>query len=119
MKVRRKSRLLGLGIAGLLAILALLFLRSRGWNSHAIACRGGEAFQHFPVIETPVYLQRDSAWEADRMHEHVRVRMAVQAFGVVQIHSAENQFAPFNQTVHVVADTHVNHGGTLSGNCVE
>lgn len=28
---------------------------------------GGEAFQDFPIIETPVYLQRDRAWEADRI----------------------------------------------------
>ena len=67
MKAPPKSTLLVVGIAGLLAILALLFLRSRGWNSHAIACRGGEAFQHVPVIETPAFLQRDKAWEADRI----------------------------------------------------
>src|SRR5436309_583120 len=67
MKAPPKLRRLVLGIAGLLAILAVLFLRSRGWNSNAIACSGGETFQHFPVIETPVYLQRDRAWEADRI----------------------------------------------------
>ena len=67
MKAPPKLRRLVLGIAGLLAILAVLFLRSRGWNSNPIACRGGEAFQHFLVIETPVYLQRDRAWEADRI----------------------------------------------------
>src|SRR2546426_11432722 len=67
MKTPPKLRLVVLGIAALLAILAVLFLRSRGWNSNAIACRGGETFQHFPVIETPVYLQRDRAWEADRI----------------------------------------------------
>ncbi len=67
MRAPPKLCLLVLGIAGLLAILAVLFLRSRGWNSNEIACRGGETFQHFPVIETPVYLQRDRAWEADRI----------------------------------------------------
>ena len=67
MKAPPQLRRLVIGIAGLLAILAVLLLRSRGWNSNAIACRGGEAFQHFPVIETPVYLQRDRAWEADRI----------------------------------------------------
>jgi len=67
MKAPRNLRLLVLGIAGLLAILAVFFLRSRGWNSNAIACRGGEAFQQFPFIETPVYFQRDKAWEADRI----------------------------------------------------
>src|SRR5437773_10626665 len=67
MKAPRNLRLLVLGIAGLLAILAVFFLRSRGWNSNAIACRGGEAFQQFPFIETPVYFQRDRAWEADRI----------------------------------------------------
>ena len=67
MKATPKLTLLVVGIAGLLAILAALFLRSRGWNSNAIASRGGEAFQHFPVIETPAYLQRDKAWEADRI----------------------------------------------------
>ena len=67
MKSSRKLRLLVLGITGLLAILAVLVLRSRGWNSSAIACRGGEAFRDFPVIETPVYLQHDRAWEAERI----------------------------------------------------
>ena len=67
MKTPSKFTLVIVGIAGLLAILAGLFLRSRGWNSHAIACRGGEAFQHFPVIETPAYLQRDKAWATDRI----------------------------------------------------
>jgi len=67
MKAPPKLRLLILGIAGLLAMLTVLFLRSRGWNSSAIACRGGEAFQHFPVIETPAYLQRDKAWAEDRI----------------------------------------------------
>ena len=67
MKAPPKFTWLVVGILGLPVILALLFLHSRGWNSSAIACRGGEAFQHFPVIETPVYLQRDRAWEADRI----------------------------------------------------
>jgi hypothetical protein len=67
MKAPAKIRLLVVGIAGILAILALLFLRSRGWNSNAIACRGGETFEHFPGIETPLYLQRDKAWESDRI----------------------------------------------------
>src|SRR5204863_2140473 len=67
MKAPPKLRLLILGIAGLLAMLTVLFLRSRGWNSSAIACRGGEAFEHFPVIETPAYLQRDKAWAEDRI----------------------------------------------------
>lgn len=56
-----------LAIASLMAIFALLFLRSRVWNSKAIASHGGEEFQHFPVIETPVYLQRDKSWEADQI----------------------------------------------------
>src|SRR5213596_3522864 len=67
MKPSRKLRLVALGITGTLAILAALFWRSRGWNSHAIACRGGEAFGQFAVIETPVYLQHDRAWEAERI----------------------------------------------------
>ena len=67
MKAPPKLCLLVVGIAGLLGILALLFLRSRGWNSNAIASRGGEAFAHFPGIETPDYLQHDRAWEADRI----------------------------------------------------
>jgi hypothetical protein len=67
MKALPKLRLLVVGIAGLLAMLAVLFLRSRGWNSNAIACQGGEAFEGFSDIETPFYLQRDRAWEADRI----------------------------------------------------
>jgi len=67
MKTSLKVRLLALGIAGVLAILAVLFLRSRGWNSNAIAGAGGEPFRGFPMIETPIYLQHDRAWEGERI----------------------------------------------------
>ena len=45
--------------------------------------------------------------------------MAFQSLRVMQIHAAENEFAPFNQTVHVVADAHVNHGRNVSGKRVK
>jgi len=67
MKIALKGRLLALGIAAALAILAVLFLRSRGWNSNAIAGVGGEPFRDFPMIETPIYLQHDRAWEGERI----------------------------------------------------
>ena len=47
---------------------------------------------------------------ANRMDQNVRVRMTVQTFGVMNIHAAQDEFATFDQTVHVVADAHVNHG---------
>ena len=67
MKTSLKGRLSTLGIAAVLVILALLFLRSRGWNAKAIAGVGGESFRDFPMIETPVYLQHDRAWEGERI----------------------------------------------------
>ena len=67
MKTSLKGRLAALGIAAVLAILALLFLRSRGWNANAIAGVGGEPFRDFPMIETPIYLQHDRAWEGERI----------------------------------------------------
>ena len=67
MKLPSKLRLLALVLTGALVALALLFLRSRGWNSGAITGAGGEAFPDSPIIETPVYRQHDRAWEGERI----------------------------------------------------
>jgi hypothetical protein len=36
--------------------------------------------------------------------------MTVQTLVVRNADAAQDEFAPFDQTVHVVADAHVNHG---------
>ena len=43
------------------------------------------------------------------VHERVGIRVAVQAFGVRNLDTAENEFAPRDQRVNVVADANVNH----------
>ena len=54
--------------------------------------------------------QRAENRVANGVDQHVRVRVSVQALGMVNIHSAQDEFAPSDQAVHVVADAHVNHG---------
>src|SRR5208282_1588746 len=46
---------------------------------------------------------------ANRVHERVRVRMAVQAFGVRNLDAAEDEFASRDQRMNVVANANVNH----------
>ena len=53
---------------------------------------------------------------ANGVHQHVRIRMTIQALAMMNIHAAEDEFAPFDQTVHVVANAHVNHGRQCIGN---
>src|SRR4029453_1768187 len=48
------------------------------------------------------------------MHERVSVRMPGQSPGVRDLHSAENQFAPINQRVDVVANADVDHVARLA-----
>ena len=46
---------------------------------------------------------------ANRVHERVRVRMAVQALGVRNLDAAEDEFASRDQRVNVIANANVNH----------
>jgi len=50
---------------------------------------------------------------ANRMHERVGVRMAVQALGVRNLDAAENEFASRDQRVNVIANANVNHVQTV------
>ena len=42
---------------------------------------------------------------ADRVQQHIRVRMSEQAFFVRDLHPADDQLAAFHQLMHVVALT--------------
>ena len=48
---------------------------------------------------------------ANRVHERIGVRMAVEAFRVRDLDAAEDEFASRDQRVNVIADANVNHGG--------
>ena len=50
---------------------------------------------------------------ANRVHERVRVRMAVQALGVRDLDAAEDEFASRDQRVNVIANANVNHVQTV------
>ncbi len=47
---------------------------------------------------------------ANRVHERVGVRMAVQTLGVRNLDAAEDEFASRDQRVNVIADANVDHG---------
>ena len=50
---------------------------------------------------------------ADGVHERVGVRMAVEAFGVGNLHAAEDEFAPRDELMNIVANANVNHAVSL------
>ena len=43
------------------------------------------------------------------VHQHIRIRMAIEAFGVKNLHPTENKFAARNQSVNVITNANVNH----------
>ena len=53
--------------------------------------------------------QRAEHGVADGVHQRVRVRMAVEAFRVRNLHAAEDELAPGDQLMNVIADANVNH----------
>src|SRR5581483_7047292 len=53
---------------------------------------------------------------ANRVHERVGVRMAVETFGVRNLDAAENQFSSGDQFMNVITDANVNHVKNLSAN---
>ena len=46
---------------------------------------------------------------ADGVHQRVGVRMAVEALSVRNLHAAEDELAPGDQLMNVIADANVNH----------
>jgi hypothetical protein len=51
------------------------------------------------------------------MHERVGVRMAVETFGVGNFNATENELAPGDQLMNVIADANVNHVRTVCFFC--
>jgi len=49
----------------------------------------------------------------NRVHERVRVRMAVQALGVWNLNAAQDELASRDQLMNVVTDANVNHVSPL------
>ena len=48
---------------------------------------------------------------ADRVHQHVGIRMPFQTLGVRDLHAAQDEFAPLDQGMHIVTDANMNHAG--------
>ena len=59
--------------------------------------------------------QRAENGVADRVHQRIRVRMAVQPFRVWNLHAAQDELASRDQLMNVVTDAHVNHEPKLEG----
>src|SRR4030067_577015 len=51
---------------------------------------------------------------ADGVQQHIRIRMPKQAFGMRNFYTAENQVAPGDQLVHVVAMANTHHRDSRS-----
>src|SRR5436190_11891544 len=60
------------------------------------------------------FTERSEDGVANRMHERVRIRMAVEPFGVRNFHAAEDEFASGDQLMNVVTNANVNHGRRLT-----
>ena len=50
---------------------------------------------------------------ADSVHQGVRVRMAVEALRMRDLHAAEDELAPGDQLMNVIANANVNHAQTV------
>ena len=50
---------------------------------------------------------------ANRVHERVCVRMAVQTLRMRDLDAAEDEFASRDQRVDVIANAYMNHNGTI------
>ena len=55
------------------------------------------------------FAQRAEERVANGVHERVGVRMAVEALGVRNLDAAEDELAPGDQLMNVIADANVNH----------
>lgn len=54
---------------------------------------------------------------ANRVHERVRIGMAIETFRVRNFNAAENEFSPGDQLVNIVTDSNMNHAaeGSVGG----
>lgn len=58
--------------------------------------------------------QRAEKGVANRVHQCVRVRVAVQTFRVWNLHAPEDQLAPGHQLMNVIPDAYVNHAARIT-----
>ena len=59
--------------------------------------------------ENAVLAERAEDGVANRVQERVGVRMAVEALGVRNLDAAEDELAPRDQLMNVIADANMNH----------
>ena len=52
---------------------------------------------------------------ANRVHQNVRVRMAVESLSVRNLDAAKDELSPLNQLVNIVTDTDMIHRGEYKG----
>ena len=55
------------------------------------------------------FAQRAEERVANRVHQRVGVRMAVEALGVRNLNAAENELASRDQRMNVIANANMNH----------
>ena len=60
------------------------------------------------------FAERAKERVANGVHERVGVRMAVETLRVRNLHAAEDEPAPGDQLMNIVADANVNHGRMIS-----
>ena len=53
--------------------------------------------------------QRAQESVAQRVHQDVRIRVALQSFAMRNLHTAQDEFASGNQRMHVITDSNMNH----------
>ena len=89
---------------------------SRNFACRAASCKNtllGAPFQRGSVFGKKMadvrLAQRAEHRVADRVHQHVRVRMAVQALRVRNFHAAQDELAARDQLMNVITDANVNH----------
>lgn len=51
---------------------------------------------------------------ANRVHQRVRIRMAVEPFRVRNFNAAEDELPPGDQLMNVIADANMNHAETVA-----
>ena len=49
----------------------------------------------------------------DRVHEHIGIGMAIKAFAMRDVHSTQDEFAPWNKRVNIVTNANMNHAPPL------
>jgi hypothetical protein len=57
--------------------------------------------------------QRAEQGVANGVHQGIRIRMAVEALGMRNLHATQDQLAPGHKLMDVVTNANMNHGRTI------